>query len=545
MTTRILAAISFCSFCIAIATVCDAQKKDPLTPAPRPLTQPARYEREAPAQDENHFAFSLEKEGLILIRDFRKFEDGKKIWEVITLDTALQVTWATRLATEADHLLIGYEYKPGAFHLFFRKERFEQLHGIVAKIDLAAHTFTTLPFKIELGFKLTHFTVAGDNSIFGGYIGSEPAIAMLDALSQRTKVIPGFFLTNAELLDLRPNRNNTFSAIQLQKKNGQDVVVYGAYDRNGSLLIEDRFPIRDGYTILSATASSVQQDEVLVAGTFTYGNSKQAAGLFHVRVNPFDESEPEFTDFPLLEHFLDQQTVKRAVQQKEKTKQRVAYGRASDFRTNAIVRRIDEHPGGFYIFGESWSQSTNPNNQNNPTAFYPGYYRPVGFGYPYYMPGYWGPSRFGFDPFNPGQPNLQEYRMVNTFVIACDTRGKVIWDQSADLKETRVYSTDQFSDYSVSGGNVEFIFPSEKGISFSQGSLTPMEAGLLKTSPGKKIFTAALNVRTGTESREDDSTDNSIRHWYGNTFFTFGLQDIGEGKDRKRVFFVNKIKLPL
>ena len=497
------------------------------------LIQDQRFETELQGSEDHHMTFSLESEGLLIVRDNRKFEEGKKIWEITVLDTALQIVWATRLQTEPDYLLAGYEYKPKAFHLLFRRDRPDHFHGLVAQLDLARRSFALEPFKIELSLSLTHYTVAGGNTILGGTIGNQPTIAIFDQPSRRTNFLPGFFVTDAELLDIRPNRNNTFSVIQLRKKPGADELVYGAYDKDGKLLVEDRFQVAEGISLLSATSSSLLQDEVLIAGTFTYGAIRQsaAAGIFHATIRPFDDNELTYTDFPELDHFLDYLPEKRSLSIRQKAEQRKAYGRSTDFRLHTAIRRIEEQSGRFLIFGEGWSVPSG-NNTAMQGLPYPGYYRPGYFGYP----SFWGAPgmRYGFDPFGPSTAPAQEFRMLTSFVIAIGTDGKRLWDQSANLQETRMYSDGQFSDVVIAGDRTGFAFPAEKGI--GTGAATTGK-------PGEKFVAIPVSARPEAVSREDDFTDCTIRHWFGQHLYLSGEQDVAVGGDRKRVFFINRLHI--
>src|SRR5438552_2448708 len=53
------------------------------------ITQPAQYEREHKNSDHEYIIISMGDKGLALIRDTEKFEDGKKSWEAIFVDTTL------------------------------------------------------------------------------------------------------------------------------------------------------------------------------------------------------------------------------------------------------------------------------------------------------------------------------------------------------------------------------------------------------------------------------------------------------------------------
>src|ERR1044071_5567895 len=59
-----------------------------------PLTaqfkQTHRFEMKQKGSDEYFSLISLKEEGLALLRERNKYEDGKQLWELIFLDTALQ-----------------------------------------------------------------------------------------------------------------------------------------------------------------------------------------------------------------------------------------------------------------------------------------------------------------------------------------------------------------------------------------------------------------------------------------------------------------------
>jgi hypothetical protein len=89
-----------------------------------PLTaqfkQTHRFELKQKGSDEYFSMISLKEEGLALLRERNKYEDGKQLWELIFLDTALQQKASLDLPIEQRHPLIGYEYNPGHLYLLYR-----------------------------------------------------------------------------------------------------------------------------------------------------------------------------------------------------------------------------------------------------------------------------------------------------------------------------------------------------------------------------------------------------------------------------------------
>ncbi|MBM3176707.1 MAG: hypothetical protein FJZ78_01750 [Bacteroidetes bacterium] len=500
-------------------------------------SQGYRYETSLDGGDDHYFPFSMEQEGIMVIRDNRNFNEGKKIWSAVVLDTTLQVTWSTTIATDSDHQLIGYEYAPGSFFLLFQKENHVPFEGQLTRIDFNKRQTESHSLELELNFKLTHFTVAGGNGIVGGTIGSQPAIALFDGETKRTRILPGFFLTEAELLDIKPNRNGTFSLLQMLSKPSGKTLRYGAYNRNGTLLIEDDFIVDEDHTIMNATMSMLGRDEVLISGTFTYNNSRQPAGIFSAPVDPSKDLSLQWIDYPMLENFLNYLPTKQSSRIISKTTQRKQFGREPDFRTHSVVRRIDDQPFGFIVFGESWSQSSSTMNSNAPfSPFGPGsLYRPLGLMYPYY----WVPGMGSrLDPFNPGVPLTPEIRMLNSFVVGFDPRGNKIFDFSMPQTDDKRPSNEQHADYLIQGDSVVFAAPSEEGIIIS---------GNVSDKPESKIVPIRI-TDAGAES-ETDADEQLLRFWYRNNFFIHGYQVIkrktpGSGVQRKKVFFINRLIFP-
>lgn len=97
-----------------------------------------------------------------------------------------------------------------------------------------------------------------------------------------------------------------------------------------------------------------------------------------------------------------------------------------------------------------------------------------------------------------------------------------------------MYSDGQYSDVVVAGDRAGFAFPMEKGI--GTGSISTAK-------PGEKPVPIPVSARPEAVSREDDFTDCTIRYWYGDRLYMSGEQDVAVGGDRKRVFFINRLKL--
>lgn len=499
------------------------------------VTQPARWEHELKYSDNSYSIVSLRTEGLALLRDLEDFEDGKRKWELIVLDTALQQTWSTIFRTEPDYDFLGYEHFPGHLNLMFRKQATEVLKAHVVDIDLSAHSIRNAETEVKLQIRLTHYTVTDGNCIFGGYVGLEPVLVIFDPSRNKNIMVPGFLLTETELLDVRPNKNSTFNVLLAQRVQGQKKIIFRTFDKNGTILVEDEIPVEEGKTILSGASSVLEHDEVLIAGSFAFQNNRQASGIFSCLIDPFAEQPVQYTEFHQLQHFLDYLSDKKANKIKQRATERENYNKNSDFRTNVSIHRIEEFSGGFALFGESYTASspssyTYTNPYGNPTArsaSTPYFYTPYN-------------SRYYNNPYLYQPASLAaELRMLQGFVIGFDYKGRRLWDYTIPMDDLKVYSRDQVSDFVVSNNTPFFLYKDEGEVKFSNHGTDTLQAEAPQTIP----------IRLNNAFEEDKPTDTdegNVRQWYARSFYVSGVTSIKDsrpGISNRRVFFINKIVL--
>jgi hypothetical protein len=502
------------------------------------VSQPARWEQENKFMDEAYSVVSLKEEGLALLRDKEKYDDGKKLWDLVILDTALNQRWTKELPLRDDLRFTGYEYTPGKVHLMFRRNETEILRAEILSIDLASQTVQQSSNEVKLQIRLTHYTVVDGNSVFGGYVGSEPVLLIYDPFKNQNIIVPGFFLTDTELLDVRPNKNNTFNILLSQRTQGRKKIIFRTLDKLGNILVEDEMAIPEERTVLSGASSLLEHDEVLIAGAYAFNNTKQAAGIFSCLIDPFAEQHIEFTEFHQLQHFLDYLSDKKAGKIKAKASLRENYGKQPEFRTNVAVHRIEEFKGGFAVFGESFQLSSSSSGStfaspyyNNPTS--------RGYGYPSYYQPFSG--RYYNNPYLfPTMTTSDEMRMLEGFVIGFDSKGKRLWDYTIPMNDYKVLGRDQVSDFTVVRSVPHFLYKDKDELKFSNHSTDTLEVSEAK----------AIAIQLKSEYEESKSTDEhegNVRHWYGANFYVWGIQTVKDLLKRRdsdpsrRVFFINKV----
>lgn len=513
------------------------------------ISQPARFERQHKTRDHEFIIISLKKNGLALVRDTENFEGRKRNWEVIFLDTALNVVWETTIAVEQRMNILGHEYQDQNVYLIFQESDSFGRSINLTEINPKEKLVKQHEFKPEVNLRLTHFTILNEKSIFGGYISNEPALMLYDLAEEKAKIIPGVFQPNVNIMDVRTNTNGTFNLLLVEGRSQKSKkIVVRTFDVNGIMIVEDIIPLDEKKTVIEAATSSLVRDEMIIVGTWAYGSgntSRAASGIFSVIVDPFNEQKVNYYDLAQLNHFLDYLKPKRAAKIKAKADWRRSVGKPTEFRINLSAVKIEEIESGFIFLGEIFegARASYRNNSANPYGYspYPYYtpYSPYGFmpfgynsmPYRYYSPYY-------TDPYSTPRYYNTDYQMLASSVIFFNARGELKTDQSLKFPEIKLASKEQVSDFVYHNGFTSILCKNEKEINVK--IIDPDEADVKeeKIKPDLKS--------SGDVVRSEKQDDSSVRSWYDNFLFVYGYQSIKSfsEKNNRDVFYINKIKVP-
>lgn len=494
-----------------------------------------RYEKEVKLSDNNFTLIPLEKNGIALVREKNKYNSGNRLREVILLDTSLNESWLTDLEIKSSYNLIGYEYGNDLIFLLFREGNAESREFILVSLRISNHEIKQFDIKHEFTLRPTHFTMVGENAIFGGYVANEPAVMLYETSTKLLKVIPGFFLKDTELLDVRSNKNNTFNTLLIER-NALDKrhLVLKTFDEHGGLLLEDNIEIERDMNLLTGITSSLKREELILLGTYTEGVGREALGFYSVLVDPFSEQSINYIPFTSLNTLLNYLPAKRASKIKEKSKERSEMGKAPDYKAHVLPIRIEENEEGFYLLSEMYDPSSSAGRSprgsyNNP--FY-------GYGYSPYN---YGPftNRYSNSPYSFNNSNQNtSAKMIESVVTLFDSQGKLIWDNSLEYDNVKRYITEQISDFSIKDELVFLSYKNESKIHVSTSSMI--------LEPEMDTLGIPLKNRTDI-IRNEVEEDSGIRYWYEGFSFVWGYQSV-KNTDKKTedpvryVFYINKFE---
>jgi hypothetical protein len=504
------------------------------------ISQPAIYERLHKNGDHEFIVISMGDQGLALIRDTEKFEDNKKSWEAIFVDSTLNESWTTKIEIDQRLNIRGHDYRDGNVYLIF-----EEPENIGRKINLIEILFAEKvvkqhEFKPNIAIRYTHFSVLRNKAVFAGYFNREPTLLMYDLDNESTKVIPGTFLSKQQLMDVRNNSNNTFNVVLAERDaNFNKKIVVRTFDTNGVMLVDDVISLDADKSILEAMTSTLMHDELVIMGTWTYSTNTLAAGIFSVLVDPFNEQKVNYYDFAELNHFLDYLKPKRVAKIKAKAEWRKSVGKQPEFKTHLYTVRVDENKDGFSLLTEVYDPPTNYYNIRssspygyNPYYGYSPYASPYGFNsmpYRYYN------SPYGY-PYSTPYANLNDTRMLHTSLSFFDNRGKLIADQSIKFPELKLNSKEQVSDFIRIADRTVMVCKQEKEI------LVQVNEPDGTVIQNEKIKPALKDP--GETARSESQENSAVRFWYRRYFYVYGYHTVKSAENKSRdVFYINKLRV--
>ena len=511
---------------------------DGVTTVSAQLSQPRRYEKLQKNSDDGFNIISLQHHGIALFRDLNKYRNSNKLWQLIFLDSALQEKKDMDLELNDRNKFLGYEVASDRLFLLFRTGENTKNDFELIEITFAGNEAGRYQFKPDLDFKLTHFTKAGPNFIFGGYVNNEPAVVLFELLSNHIRVLPGFFQKDTELVDLRTNENQTFNTVLIDRGTKENrKLIFRTFDEAGKQLLDDLVPIESNIFLQTGITSTLQREDLAVVGTWGERNSKQSIGFYFMNVDPFSDQQLKYVDFGQLQHFVDYLNPKRAERIRESSKADLAAKRIPNFTSYVTPHRLKEYKDGYLLLAEVYT----PVSTTSPYYSNPYYYNPYYGGGSAFSPFYFPGTGRMYRPysFNNAGRTMSEIKTSQSSVISFDPQGKVRWDQSVKIDDIRMAGVDQVADFYVEDSRLVFLYKKESELK--------LKTILLDSDKTEESTNPIYTGRPDDVIRSEREYEGGVRHWIDNTFYVWGYHTVRNtsSNDRVRdVFYINKVVVP-
>jgi len=264
----------------------------------------------------------------------------------------------------------------------------------------------------------------------------------------------------------------------------------------------------------------------IVAGV--YGRlTEYSRGIFIANVDPEGNYAIKYYNYADLEHFFNYMKAKREKRIKERIQRKKVRGKKIKFNYKLMVDELVTNGDQVVMLGEAFY----------PHYSYPNAYSAFGARSIYTTAPRWA----GFGPMSNayrGDLVFDGYQYTHAVVIGFDKAGNLKWDNSFEINDVRTMTLEQFVKIHPEKDRISLVYLFDNVIR-------------TKVIKGSEVVEGKSydQLHTGFADdlvRERDTRETKLEHWYGDTFYASGVQNIRKRRDdgmniARRVFFVNKI----
>jgi hypothetical protein len=168
------------------------------------VSQPNRYEKEQKRRFGDFHVVCLEEQGLALLRDKEKYEQGDRIWEFTQVDTLLAEVWTKELSVEPKFRLVGYDYRDKNLYYLFRAGETDMGDLKIVKLDPQHRQVLEFNYKPELAIQLSHLILSAIRSFLRATYRGNPQSSYLIWKPIRQRLLRACWLTTPKFLMCAP-----------------------------------------------------------------------------------------------------------------------------------------------------------------------------------------------------------------------------------------------------------------------------------------------------------------------------------------------------
>lgn len=464
----------------------------------------------------NHKVINAGEKGLFVMRQMPS-ELAFDKWEIFFLDNDFEITWRKEYSIEKPYDFVDYYFENDqAFVLF-------STFSSNAKA-LKLLTFNTkgsafeVPIKNYIPFSYFDFVATQESILISGHFNYRPVVILYNFTEKIPRVLPGVFLDDTRLIELKVNDNNTYD-VMLAIKNlaKQKTLILNTFDQGGNLVKQISLKSERAKGLLFGRSETLNENDQIIAGVYGRNTtSGYTRGVFVANVNELGEQRTKFYNYADLKNFFRYMRAKREKRVLNRIDRRRIKGKKLKFNYRFIVHELIEHEGDYVMLGE---------------AFYPRYKSVSNSG-----AGFFGlpTSRGAF------ATNLvfDGYRYTHAVVIGFDKNGKLLWDNSFEINDVVSFELEQFVQASVEDDKIILLYVYEDKI----------RSKIIKGNEvleGKELNDVMLKF-SADRAVEDKTDIQGLQKWYNDTFYIYGTQQIvntteAGAKLRRDVFFINKV----
>lgn len=480
------------------------------------MEQPDRYEIRLANNEPAYRVASASSKGLVLHRFVRSNQDN--FLELIRLDTAFQKMWEGSILVNR-----GMAFAGGLAHDSYVYFLFHSLGTKAFELIRMDHDdgqYRVYGINGFIHFSPTEFQVTKQAVLIGGYFNRVPLVLYYDMTAHQSRILPGLLNEDGELTQIKVFEDDTFQVlISGRNYKKQKTIWIKNYRPDGTIIENYALEPEENVGLIFGRSTRSVNDMQILSGVYGHRNSEYSRGLFITAIDPTGLQQMKYYNFGDLENFFNYMKARRSNRIKERIERRKIRGKKVKFNYRFLIHEIIEYKDQFIVLGE---------------AFYPQYSTLSNSSYR----GFFYPRSFNGNPLIRGDQVFDGYRYTHAIIIGFDKDGNLLWDNSFEINDVKTFFLEQFVRLLVHDDKITLVYLFDNQIRTKIIRDNQVLEGQT-IDPIRTLYEDDILVR-------EKRNNSHLNYWYGDNFYAFGVHEIqsgsaGEGAEKRRVFFVNKI----
>ncbi|SMG17475.1 hypothetical protein SAMN05661096_00958 [Marivirga sericea] len=484
------------------------------------ISQPLRYEIEIDNFNDEYYIISAKEDGLFLFKEMdEKTENNESIWEIIRLDTSLQVINKSEVIIDKRFSLKGYSYDNEKFVMLFQ-EGYEYAEDMLfLTFSVNSDTFKSYVYENVVPINLTEFEVKNDAVVFGGNVNMRTVVMMYNFTAKRGVVLPGFYNDRSKLLQIVTKTEDDWVRIITSDRlpDKRYGITVRAFSTMGESIFTESLEANEGLSLTDGRVINSSEGGNLLAGTYSIKRRTETSrGIYVADIERQSQDKIRYYNYANLENFFNYMREGRKNRVMKRIARKKVKGKRLKFSYRLFVQDIVKQGDQNILIGE---------------AYFPTYTnRTSGYGY----------SSYTYDAVfnNMSTQRFDGYKYTHAVIIAFDDDGKLLWDNSFEINDLKSFQLEEHVHLAFLENEIVMLYLFNQELK-------------IKVIKGREIiegkFTESLKLMHESDEMKSNNEElEGLKQWYGNNFYAFGVNRVKNLKDEniklnRKVFFINKI----
>ena len=486
------------------------------------ITQPLRVEIRVDDINDDFVVIDGYRDGLLIVQNTNEDVSNGTEWRFHFVNNDLEIKWEKihNLTNRAD--IIGFDYSNGFYFLLFDNSQKFRGYQIMV-IDVNGENALVQEFEVPFDIDLQFFEALTNGILMVGAHNYRPVALIHDLVSGTPKVLPGFYNYNERVFDLvMDEQNSAFSIVLAERmRNGKYTNRIKSFTYDGFLIMENLINPGEELNLIDGTTTNFGNGVQYMAGTYSLKTSLYSRGIY---ISKFTNGQQRFLknyNYGELTNFFSFKGKRASARIKRKASKKKSRGKEKRFNYRLFIHEIIPKGDVNILIAE---------------AYYPRYssaaYNGYRYGNSYYYMG-------GSPTSNQTFQTFLGYKYTHAIILAFDSKGDVIWDNSFRTNDITSYNLEESVAVNVQGDKAVIMY-------LDDGELKSKAIQGDEVLEDKTYNPVTLLFPDDKEVNRDGEV-RGVKNWYENYLYSYGIQKIRNKtfpkKERKRrVFYINKIQ---